>query len=707
MSAKKQAKPQPKREATPSTPPETNTGMSQGLLSDLRGILVPSARSHYWFHVAVVLMSLSYWIGSLVLLPDASWAEIAMYRPKGDNQIFPAVTALSELNFGDPTDAVAHGHGVSGLQVVILFPYALAFAVFGASGYMVADALLSWIFFVAITLLLRRVGAAPVASLWLGSVISTGALQPLIQAINGVVGNLLALFGRAMVEWDFPSLIGLPFHDKRIPRPMITEIVLVLLLYFLFRQWRERGTPSSRRGIAIGGLMALLAQGDPYSFSAAGLVLVAVVIVTVRSNGWTMPWRFAVGGLLGAAVGGSYFMFQMFHQDPEVAARVGLAPFPRSRILLLPGYAPWLRLLVIVAIAIAVAFLARRRAAQSAPAGGMAPADDTRPHATFAVALVAAGLLAQPVQLFLLGKGAQIFHYQYYTLPTFYGYALLLLLIQLVRLAPSTGSPPATPFLDRWARVTLASVGAAAFALLAANDAVAGISNPATSRSEVSPWAPLGAAYRAGFRDLDKQFRENPRLKQTRTFATFCHEANFLLTAFHGKRASLPDNAYSTLGDDELELRLCRFAALCRIAPDRFASLIMDTFNLNYWLGCAKYWCGQDHKFTVDSDYSAEQLARVAALGQQPPFNLALPRGEFDRLNAKYAAFLQEPADLEIHPDVLVFDAILQSQGFSPLPTFYEEFHRNEIFTIYLKIPQPGGSQPPQGLPNGPSIPRR
>src|SRR5688572_27160052 len=93
-----------------------------GFTEDLRAVLRPEKKWHYLFHAVVVLVALSYCVGSLLKLPDASWAEIIMYRPKGDNQVYPVVTALSRLNFGDPTDAFHYGKGVAGFHAVILLP---------------------------------------------------------------------------------------------------------------------------------------------------------------------------------------------------------------------------------------------------------------------------------------------------------------------------------------------------------------------------------------------------------------------------------------------------------------------------------------------------------------------------------------------------------------------------------------------------------
>src|SRR5687767_11347377 len=101
----------PKRK--PDAPFPGSPGMNS-FAADLRAVLIPARKWHYLFHVLVMLVASSYWIGSVLKMPDASWAEIAMYRPRGDNQVFPAISALSRFNFGDPTDSIHYGKGTAG-----------------------------------------------------------------------------------------------------------------------------------------------------------------------------------------------------------------------------------------------------------------------------------------------------------------------------------------------------------------------------------------------------------------------------------------------------------------------------------------------------------------------------------------------------------------------------------------------------------------
>lgn len=678
------------------TGPAEGSDEQAGFWQDLRAVTRPGEKWHYLFHLLVVLAGLSYWVGSWVLVPGASWAEVVMYRPRGDNQLWPVVTALSQLNFGDPTDVVNYGRGVGGFHAVILFPYALAYAVLGGPGYMVVDVLAGLAYLAAATMLLRRCGVGPLGSLILASALATGSLQMLSQKLSQAPVAFLQALNLQVAEWGFPNLWALTLFEKRIPRPMLTELFVVLGLYFCLRQWQERRVPGLARGAAVGVVMGLLAQGDPYSFGALGLVLGATILVTWSHAGRRVPWRYLLGLGSGLGVACAYFFYQLAGQSAESAVRFGLASYARTELWLLPGYAPELRVAAVCLLA-ATVFLAVRppgrgesapRSADGRPAPG---GPETHPSvliAWFGVSLVSLAWLAQPVQLWLLGKGAQIYHYAYYTLPMFYSYAVLLLLVQLGRLSLPAA---AVPWLRERARrpgwaggtLLLGLVGLGGF--LALEEPITTLRSNKTSRVENLPWAAVGDQYRPCFHALDKAFREEPVLRQARSFATFCHEVNFLLTAFHDKRAYLPDNGFTTLSDDVLEQRLCEMARVCSFSVQQFANFIHDTLVMNYWLGCAKYWCASDHKFSSESDYLAQAIALVRVMPKQAPFNLVMPLSEMERLVEKYVRIATQPPPVASYPDVIVTTVLLKAQHIVPRADLYREVYTNLVFSVYEK----------------------
>lgn len=692
-------------------------------LNDLWAALKPTHKWHYLFHILVVAIACSYWIGSLVKLPpEVSWAEIAMYRPRGDNQVYPVIAALSNLNFGDPTDSIHHGKGSAVAQVVVLFPYALAYALFGVPGYMVADALLTWVYFIVLLLFLRRCGFGNFSSLMIATLVATRSLQLLCTKLGEALGALLSVSKLAGTwEWGFPNLLDLHLFVQRIPRPMGTELFVVLLLYYLLRQWQDQERPLLRRGFVIGALFALLLQGDPFTLSALGLVLLFVLAWPIIRRRGSVPWQYMAGGIVGAASFGAYFLWQQFSLHPDTAARFGLADYPRNKIMFLPGYAPLLRVGVVCALAFLV-ILAARRSARSPLAGNAEPKGKSRRSkattrdivtsatqhepqpieqsvAIFIVAVILAGWLAQPLQLLLLGKGSQIYHYLIFTLPTLYSYGVLVLGFTFIKLATA---PELSTLVRRlgdrpqWTGATAILFVFGLAGLVGMENKVVTVSSMTNARQETNvPWYQGGELYRPSLRAVEKQFRENPQLKDVRSFATLCYELNFLLAGFYEKRAYLPDNAYSTLSDAELEDRLCEFMKLLQVPRGHFLDFAQANFILNYWLGCAKYWMTSDYQYSTLDDYTPEQLADLRAQAKQSPWLLCLPKSEAVRLSQKYDETVARPSDHSVAPDAIIV-GLEKTLGLLPDPDLYREVYTNELFSIYTKnkAPNVGNAEP-------------
>lgn len=671
---------------------------------DIRAVLMPERKWHYIFHLLVMVVASTYWLGSMVKWrSDASWAEIAMYRPRGDNQVYPVIAALSKFNFGDPTDSIHYGEGTSGSQAVPLLPYAMAHAIFGVPGFMVADVVLTWIYFVVLIVFLRRCNFSNFFSLLLATSIATRSLQLFSNKISESVNALLSLTKLAGTwEWGFPDLITLDIFVQRIPRPMGTEMFVVLLMYFLLRQWQERRMPSMRRGVAIGMLFSLLLQGDPFILSALGLLFLAVLGFSMHANKWRIPWRFLFGSAIGSLSLGWYFLWQRFHEHPDAATRFGLSKYPRDKIYFLPGYAPLVRVAVVCGLAWLVVKAVRRlsddvvpqvveerkKTSVKLPTVTDKPVPVEKTIATFCIAMMIAGWLAQPTQLLLLGQGSQIYHYLIFVLPALYAYAVIILFFNLLKtVIPATFRDSLRQFGQKplWGGTVLFSVVLIFATLVAMENKILTVSLLKTSRGETNvPWSQAGDSYRPCFRELDKQFAQNPTLKKTKSFATFCYEVNFLLAGFHDKRAYLPDNAYSTLSDDELENRLLETFKIVQLSPDHLNEFIDANFILNYWLGCAKYWMTSDYQYSTRDDYLPEQWHFLEEQAKQSPWILCLPQSEAKRLIQKYNEIIRRKSDFNTHPDTIII-GLEKSLGMIPHPNWYSEVFTNQLFSVYVK----------------------
>ena len=692
---------------------------------DIRSVLIPERRWQYVFHLLVLLVSSAYWVGSFAKLPDSSMAELVMYRPDGDTELYPVITALSKLNLGDSQDAQKFGQGLASFPVVSLVPHALAYAILGKAGYVAADLLFSWVFFVVATLFFRQCNMGSFSSLVVGSGLAINAIQTFAGKLGELLAHLCSFLNVQVWENGFPNLLELPLFVKRIQRPMVTELLLVAFLYLLLKLWRERQMPSLRRGLVMGGMLALLVQGDLYSAVTTGLVLATLMVWLMAADGWRIPWRFVGSVTMGGILFGMFFLLQRIKEHPDVPGRIGVATYPRSDLLFLPGYAPLLRIGIIAALAGAVYYASRQAgrsgSSESLPAAKKKTLPDSENKKTaagtpvqpatsgknlavlqwmsaeqqvtvFLAFFLVVSYFAQPIQIFLLGKGAQIYHYLL-AIPIYYGYAMIPLLASIIRLA----MPAKTKGLMQEFALNPGIMGALMLTILftvetlAAVDAplarVVYMQNPRGADAESEPWKLTGDAYRPNLRALEKEFRDNPVLQQTKTISTLDVDVNFLLSAFYDKKAFNPYIGATTLSDAAVEERLCEFAKIMRLRPEDFGMFVKQTYVLCYWLSLNKYRFATDHKFSNNSDYSPQDIYFSHFMPKQWGWILRLPNSEDDRLIKKYSDTLAQKSETSRYPDTIILTIVERKMGLLPTAELYHEFYTNQVFSVYLKAP--------------------
>jgi len=641
--------------------------------------MLPKQKWHWWFHFTVILVAASYWIGSLIILPTHSLTEAILYRPSGDTGYYPIINALSHFNFGDSTDALNYGRGLSSCPFVGLLPHAMACALFGKAGFVVADILVSWLYFICVMLFFRACGIGVLSSLILGSGLATNGVQLAFLKVSEALNQLLGTFGVQVFENGFPGLLNLSIYEKRVPRPMVMEIILVLLFYFLIRLWRKERQPRWKDGLAIGVLLGLLLQGDFYSTFSLSLLLAGMVIWVVFRNRGKAPWQFFIGGGIGALTTSWIFALQRLHENQDIPRRYGLAQYPRSHIMWLPGYASILRVAIICILAYVVLCVVRSRSVEpevkgrrrqvkvSIETGGAWRSCGSgvveKDVALFFVALLVSAFFAQPVQILLFGKGTQIYHYLF-NVPVYYSYAIVVLLFLICKLAlPYQFKTTMHNFAE--APKTRGAVFLAALlvvqALLAMEKPFETISyegTPRRSSSDTEPWGAMGNQYRPNLRVLEDVFSNNSVIRQAQTFATFDFDINVLLTTFHGKQAYNPDPFLSTLSDNEIENRLCELGKILGIPPQKFGTFIQLYYINCYSLGHNKYHFASDHKFSIDDDYSTEALAMLNRMPKQWGWTLVIPNSEVARMTEKYAATLSQKPDSTSFPDLIILFGI-------------------------------------------------
>jgi hypothetical protein len=682
---------------TPANKSSPSPAVAPGLRAELRSLLRPERRWHWIFIALVALVASAYWLISLLVSRGGlrSFGETILYRPDGDSQLWPLIASLSRFNFGDPTDALHYGSGVLSAPIPAVAPYALACAAFGNAGYIVADVVLACVYFLSVSLFLRMCGVGRFSSLIVGMALATGFLQTVMGALGTAFSQFIDPLGLVAAEHYFPNLLELKIYGNRVQRPMVTEIWVVLLMAGLVRLWRDPARSSLGFGAGLGVVMGMMAQGDFYSLGVLGLAFGAILARAARVLGWRRPAWLLAGVALGAASVVWFFVYQRLVEHPDVPRRLGLAPYDRSSLLFLPGYAPVLRVLVVAAVGSFLCYLAGRLVPgkPAARAGGRFAGLEPGLALFFTLLLVAA-YFAQPVQVFLLGKGAQIYHYLH-AVPVFYSYAMLVLVFHIARLAapPELGQVlhrlAATP--GRAGAVFLAVALNCVF-LIAIEKSVRRIYEEGTVRGssvEYEPWGKFGKDYRSNLSKLDRGLKRDPKYSNIKSFATFNLDVYVLLTAFHGKRAFNPDASLTVMSDADLEQRLCILAKIFDLDIEGFATLVQRIDINTFFLGSNKYRFASDYRFSKDdNDYNPNLFEQFVKNKhhQQWGWFLAIPKSELQRMAMRYVELQARPPNVELYPDLIILDHNEVASGLKPSTNYYHSMGTNRVFRVFGKI---------------------
>jgi tetratricopeptide (TPR) repeat protein len=432
-------------------------------------------------------------------------------------------------------------------------------------------------------------------------------------------------------------------------------------------------------------LMGLLIQGDLYFFFTFGLLLAVYAAGLFVANRWEIPSGFLTGLCAGILLFASFFLFQRFAEHPDLPRRIGVAEYPRSSLLFLPGYAPLLRIGIVFCLAGVVLLRIRRTSpAESAAGSGGAPAE--RVIAMFFVTLLSVAWFAQPIQVFALGQAAQIYHYLCNVVPILFGYAVIVLGYHALK--PAFPLPEAVLLRSRGlGALVLAGVLVLETALAAEQplERCRHLGTPRGAAAAYEPWAAFGDHYRPNLRALEHEFIANPVLQQARTFSTFNFDVSVLLTAFYDQRAYNPDPGASTLADDVIEDRLCEMGKVLGIPPEQFGSFVRQLHINNYYLACNKYRFATDYRFSGDEDYPSAYMAVLQRWHPQWGWVLFMPDSEVRRLVANYASVLARESDPQTLPDIIVLSRIEWNMGMTPAPEWYGAIYSNQIFQVYVK----------------------
>ena len=571
---------------------------------------VPSAV----FFLVVLCIASVYWIGIWAVAPGTTLDEAILFRPHGDSDYLPLVSAASRLELGEASIREMAHLGVRSFPVGSVFLHATMVRLLGDVGFAIADVLLFLSFGWILYYFIRNAGITRRVAEVLAVAVVAGVAAQMVETSSRLIGH-----------------VPVTFWNSRLPRPFVTEVFVLVFFVLATRIISRRGVGvKSWEWIAIGITLALLLQSDVYQASnLAGVgVVLGAYLLAVRATG-------AIRGLAMAAaavvVGCVPFFYQRFHELPDVLGRWGMFSNGHHLFMFTPPKLFALAFLVLIVLGL----LARR--------GGVLHRANMTASATVVGVAVLISLFSGPLSLLVLGKGIQIHHYSKAAEMNL-GYALVLCAGWLAQdvlrrfyknrqiarlLTPGVGN----------LGFALAMVGCLAFAISlrykSLDDTWWGRNQPRTPPRFVT--TVQESLYRSSFSALHAMLVQ-PGLKQAEVLGTFDGQlANWW--EYRGRYLYLPDIFNSTVSDQEIEKRIYGFMRLMMVAPEEFDQILENRYFLLRVLAGEKYLANAIYMRWPLQDYSREAQARIVRTSIVNEVNLELPLPEKQRLMDGYRHF--------------------------------------------------------------------
>lgn len=301
----------------------------------------------------VCMWRLHEWVGSGATLNE--WSS-----HRGEGGYLLATAAVSRGEWGATFTAEESSRGVNSFPWPVLALHALGMKWGGASGLLLADAVVAALSYALLVFIVRSMG-------WRRGWENVGAVMllagVLVQMLAGpryLFGLLYACGGEwsqfvvaALLVWGGVTLVarkaswrkkdgwlvlllllfvlhvsyparGVSHLWDRFPRPFVSNLFLYFWLACLLltlRPWLRRPVTRAIIWLGVGMGAALVLQGDLYSFAALGMVSIGLSSYRFWRRDFSPLWS-----LLSLVVCAGPFVLQRLLESSDVPARLGVVP---------------------------------------------------------------------------------------------------------------------------------------------------------------------------------------------------------------------------------------------------------------------------------------------------------------------------------------------------------------------------------------------
>ena len=593
------------------------------------------------------LLGTLYWLFVLLFGLDEP-LKISVFYRLGDTDYLPLIYALARGEYGEISDFATYGRGFLPFPLVSIAPYALAVALAGNAGFILAD---------------FAIGA--MRALILQRTLLLLSRRPLASAILAVL-LVIVLFD--VNAWSY-----------RLPRPFVTQVFYLAGFHLCLRLWLKRGAQSWVWPAGHGVVVAATIQGDLHGGVFLGTAAALTLVAVAWRTSTLMPvLRYGLWFGCGFAVAVLPFALQSLSAPTHIVTRWGAFDHDRA------WDQPLVDTIIVPAgLLIALIPLLSRRGLM---------ANEAAAASAVGLLFVLAATISSTVFVLVLGRAIQIYQ-AYEKIPQI---ALSMLSIVIVCLV-----------LHRVKSTILLSL-MVAIALLAAGKPIAGTAKEAVqiqSQRLTEPGLPFAAHYAPSYRRdvtdivhrLDAQRSESPQV-----LGTFDQQFAMLWSIRAGRSLFIPDTFLTMVDDTTIEDRTIGLSRLVGMSTTQFRENLDGTLRFNYFqarfLTLEKWQASPFHMPADPTRYTPAQLARILELrkGDSAAYwNLETPEDEKVRLLAKFVA----PQTIAA-PDVIVLNNFGLSRNLpGPTAPGYTLTYANPSFRMFLRAPRPGAGAGREVLP--------
>jgi hypothetical protein len=611
--------------------------------------IAPQFRLEWALYAFVLLCALRPWILTWVLFPHDSAFVRTIYRsPDGEAEYFPMINALGKGELGEFAIYESRGAGIQTFPLASIAYHSLGAAFLGPLwGYMAADVVVTFIFFLVLRAWCRLFSTHELWTSFLAALYISGLTQ-IMDGLGGKFLHIGALWG------------------GRIPRPFACESYLVggmILLVWL--AWKPQAREKTILWLLLGAIFSFCLQSSFFALPPLGIGAAFIVLQwwwEDRSAFFTILSRIGYAGF-GFLILTLPFIYQRTFGSPEGMLHWGLFPADRWLVWF---HTPWYNDLSVVGGLIIIGILALASAKKYLDVPPI-------PRRVFIllVTLQVTAFLAIPLTATLTGKLIQPIH----SFLTTSAIQTSLLLLLVSSIGPGLlGKVPHRSLMG----AVLLLLG---FCL-----------NPyhvihrqlLTGPMPSNMFSPSATEYHHAFASLANEL-DRDIYKDDLVVATTDLDVYIYWVGFRGRYAFFPDVNFTTDSDFDIENRLLWFAREEKFDSENLKSfLIQNTFLL---LGCQYQFSPLYHLKPLE-DYSPQNVNSYKKMPLDfNPFHLALPTSKIQELQDRYTQILAKNKNEEPRLDLIILSNFTLG---TPLPdppsSRYVLTYHDDYFRIWKAV---------------------